>query len=99
MAVTAAVPLLGLLAQLTPAQADTPRQPAAAEPTGSRTVDIQLTGLTPEAPEAGDTVTVTGTLTNRSKQTITEAHVALRVGQLLGSRSAIDAADERSGYT
>ncbi|WP_373564172.1 DUF6049 family protein [Streptomyces sp. SID8380] len=98
VAVTAAVPLLGLLAHLTPAQADAPRQPAA-EPTGSRTVDIQLTGLTPEAPEAGDTVTVTGTLTNRSKQTITEAHVALRVGQLLGSRSAIDVADGRSGYT
>jgi hypothetical protein len=99
LAVTAAVPLLGLLASVAPAQADTPRQPAAAEPTGSRTVDIQLNGLTPEAPEAGDTVTVTGTLTNRSKQTITEAHVALRVGQLLGSRSAIDAADARSGYT
>ncbi|WP_431035167.1 DUF6049 family protein [Streptomyces sp. P6-2-1] len=99
MAVTAAVPLLGLLTHLTPAQADTPRLPAAAEPTGSRTVDIQLTGLTPEAPEAGDTVTVTGTLTNRSKQTITEAHVALRVGQLLSSRSAIDIADGRSGYT
>ncbi|MGE9696148.1 DUF6049 family protein [Streptomyces sp. NRRL F-5630] len=99
MAVTAAVPLLGLLAHLTPAQADTPRQPAAAEPTGSRTVDVQLTGLTPEAPEAGDTVTVTGTLTNRSKETITEGHVALRAGQLLSSRSAIDVADGRSGYT
>ncbi|EDY45862.2 DUF6049 family protein [Streptomyces sp. SPB074] len=99
MAVTVAVPLLGLLTHLTPAQADAPRQPAAAEPTGSRTVDVQLTGLTPEAPEAGNTVTVTGTLTNRSKQTITEAHVALRVGQLLTSRSAIDVADDRSGYT
>ncbi|CAM5704352.1 hypothetical protein SGRIM128S_08117 [Streptomyces griseomycini] len=36
--------------------------------------------LTPSVPTEGDTVTVSGTVTNKGKQTVTDAHVGLRVG-------------------
>lgn len=94
-----AVPLLSLAAQLPRAQAAEHTALPAAEPTGSRTVDVSLNEMTPQAPEPGDTVKVTGTVTNKSKQTITEAHVALRVGPLLTGRSAVDNAASRTGYT
>ncbi|WEH34540.1 DUF6049 family protein [Streptomyces sp. AM 4-1-1] len=67
--------------------------------TGSRTVDVSLDSLTPSAPVKGDTVTVTGTLTNRGKEAVTKAEVDLRVGPKLTGRTAIDQAADRTGYT
>ncbi|MEV0253315.1 DUF6049 family protein [Streptomyces sp. NPDC050732] len=71
---------------------------AKADATGSRTVDVSLDSLTPTAPGEGDTLTVSGTVTNNGKQTVTGAQVGLRVGTPLSSRSAIDSAAKRTGF-
>ncbi|MEE1773329.1 DUF6049 family protein [Streptomyces sp. JV185] len=67
-------------------------------PTRSETVDVSLNSLAPSAPVKGDTLTVSGTVTNRGKDTITEATVDLRVGPELLSRTEIDTAAKRTGY-
>ncbi|MFF3783169.1 DUF6049 family protein [Streptomyces sp. NPDC001933] len=66
--------------------------------TGSETVDVSLDTLAPSAPVKGDTLTVSGTVTNRGKGTITQAVVDLRVGPKLLSRTEIDTAAKRTGY-
>ncbi|MFF8614708.1 DUF6049 family protein [Streptomyces sp. NPDC015350] len=67
-------------------------------PTGSRTVDVSLDGVAPSAPVKGDTLTISGTVTNRGKEAITRATVDLRVGSKLPSRTAIDAAAKRTDF-
>ncbi|PWS48069.1 hypothetical protein DLE01_28660 [Streptomyces sp. FT05W] len=67
-------------------------------PTGSRTVDVSLDTLAPSAPVEGDTLTVSGTLTNKGKKTVTDAEVDLRVGPKLSGRGEIDQAAKRTGY-
>ncbi|WP_406147499.1 DUF6049 family protein [Streptomyces sp. NBC_01012] len=67
-------------------------------PTGSSTVDVSLDTLAPGAPVKGDTLTISGTLTNRGKKTVTDAEVDLRVGPTLSGRGAVDQAAERTGY-
>lgn len=67
-------------------------------PTGSRTVDVSLDTLAPSAPVEGDTLTVSGTLTNKGKKAVTQAEVDLRVGPALSGRTAIDDAAKRTGY-
>ncbi|RFU86469.1 hypothetical protein DY218_12230 [Streptomyces triticagri] len=99
-AALAAAPILAGLLQVTaapPAQADSPAK-AAAAPTGSRTVDVSLDSLTPAAPVDGDTLTVSGTVTNESARTVTDATVDLRVGPMMNARSMIDSAGERTGF-
>lgn len=71
---------------------------AAEDATGTRTVDVSLDAMTPAAPGEKDTLTVSGTVINRSKRTITDAHVDLRVGPKLSGRTAIDQASERTGF-
>ncbi|MFJ9834892.1 DUF6049 family protein [Streptomyces sp. NPDC101169] len=82
-ALLAGAPLLAGLLQLSAAA---PAQAASPSP-----VSVSLDSLTPGAPTDGDTVTVSGTVTNTGKQNVTGAHVGLRVGPLLNTRSAIDA--------
>ncbi|MEU1227459.1 DUF6049 family protein [Streptomyces sp. NPDC005828] len=73
--------------------------PATAEDAGgSRTVDVSLDTLAPSAPVEGDTVTITGTVTNRGKKTVTDATVNLRVGPRMTSRSEIDQVTGRTGF-
>ncbi|WP_406495724.1 DUF6049 family protein [Streptomyces sp. NBC_00846] len=67
-------------------------------PTGSEMVDVSLDTLAPSAPVKGDTLTVSGTVTNRGKETITQAEVDLRVGPRLYGRMSIDTAAKRTGY-
>lgn len=69
---------------------------ATEEATGSRTVDVSLDALTPGAPVEGDKVTISGTVTNRGSEAVTDAHVGLSVGPRLSGRTAIDAAAEHS---
>ncbi|MFI6640412.1 DUF6049 family protein [Streptomyces sp. NPDC050504] len=69
---------------------------AAEKDTGPR-VDVSLDSLMPAAPVKGDTVTVSGTLTNKGKETVTNAHVDLRVGRKLSGRIEIDDAAARTG--
>ncbi|WP_329385015.1 DUF6049 family protein [Streptomyces sp. NBC_01716] len=114
-AVAAGVPLLaGLLGGLAAPQATaapstgstaatgaTTASPASAtaEPSGSSTVSVALDTLAPSAPKKGDTLTISGTVTNKSKKPVTDAQVDLRVGPQLVGRTAIDDADERSNDT
>ncbi|MER5739927.1 DUF6049 family protein [Streptomyces sp. NPDC002262] len=86
-----------LLAGLLQAPSAPPAQ-AAEEAPVSRTVDVSIDTLTPSAPLEGDTVTVTGTLTNRGKRVITDATVNLRVGPRMDSRSEIDQVARREGF-
>ncbi|MEV7427171.1 MULTISPECIES: DUF6049 family protein [unclassified Streptomyces] len=91
--VVAGVPLLASLLAGTAA----PAAQAAPQATGSRTVSVALDTLAPSAPVKGDTLTVSGTVTNNGKSTITDAQVDLRVGPRLAGRTAIDDAAARSG--
>ncbi|GAA2222256.1 MULTISPECIES: DUF6049 family protein [Streptomyces] len=90
-------PLLAGLLQLpaaTPADAAVQASPQAAAGTGS--VSVAVDSLSPSAPSEGDTVTVSGTVTNNGKQTVTGAHVDLQVGPPLETRSAIDTLAKKS---
>ncbi|MGW0546868.1 DUF6049 family protein [Streptomyces altiplanensis] len=69
---------------------------AAEKATGSHTVDVSLDALTPGAPVEGEEITVSGTVTNRGKEAVTDAHVGLSVGPRLSGRTAIDTADRHS---
>ncbi|MFJ1748911.1 DUF6049 family protein [Streptomyces sp. NPDC088116] len=73
-----------------------PAAHAAPEASGPRTVDVSLDTLSPSAPVKGDTLTVSGSVTNEGKKPITSAQVDLRVGPRLSGRTAIDDASERS---
>ncbi|MFF1717844.1 DUF6049 family protein [Streptomyces sviceus] len=82
-ALLAGVPLVAGLCQL-PAAA--PAQ--AADTSGS--VSVAIDTLSPSVPTDGDTLTVSGTVTNNGKQVVTAAHVGLQVGPELNTRSSID---------
>ncbi|MFL6000993.1 MAG: DUF6049 family protein [Streptomyces sp.] len=82
-ALLAGAPLLAGLCQLTTAA---PAQ--AADDSGS--VSVAVDTLSPSAPTDGDTLTVSGTVTNNGKQAVTAAHVGLQVGPELNTRSSID---------
>ncbi|MER5431004.1 DUF6049 family protein [Streptomyces sp. NPDC002588] len=86
-ALLAGAPLLAGLLQL-PAHADTPAAPK--EASGGNTVAVAVDTLSPAVPSDGDTVTVSGTVTNNGKQAVTDAHVGLSVGPALTTRSSID---------
>ncbi|MGI5409777.1 DUF6049 family protein [Streptomyces chartreusis] len=65
---------------------------------GSETVDVAVDSLTPTVPGEDDTITVSGTVTNKGKETVTDAQVDLRLGGALNTRSAIDAVAGRTDY-
>ncbi|KES05375.1 membrane protein [Streptomyces toyocaensis] len=96
-ALLAGAPLLAGLLQFpaaSPADAATPDTSQA--PSGAGSVSVSVDSLSPGAPTGGDTVTVSGTVTNRGKQTVTDARVGLRVGPLLNTRSGIDSVARNS---
>ena len=65
---------------------------------GSETARISVNTLTPSVPKQGDTLTLTGTVTNRGDAPITDGELALRVGPTLDSRSAIEQTAGRKGF-
>lgn len=83
-------PLLAGLLQLPAGQ---PAYAADSDP-----VIVSVDSLTPSAPTDGDTLTVSGTVTNKGKQAVTAAHVNLRVGPMLTTRSGIDDVAARTDY-
>ncbi|MFJ7997048.1 DUF6049 family protein [Streptomyces sp. NPDC096310] len=96
--VLAGVPLMASLLAGTAA----PAAHAATEApgaTGSRTVRVALDTLAPSAPVKGDTLTISGTVTNEGKGTVNNAQVDLRVGPRTAGRTAIDDAAARSGVS
>ena len=66
--------------------------------TGSRTAEVSLNTVTPVAPDEDDTLTVSGTVTNRGKTEISAAEIVLYSGQRLPTRSAIEQATKRAGF-
>ncbi|MEU4346832.1 DUF6049 family protein [Streptomyces sp. NPDC023838] len=90
--------LLSGTAATTAAHATGAAAPEKAQPV-SRTVQVTLDSMSPSAPVKSDTLTISGTVTNTGRQAVTAAHVGLRVGQRLTSRTAIDDASQRSGYS
>lgn len=87
----AGVPLLAGLLQL-------PAAESAQAASGSSTVAVALDSLTPSAPTEGDTLTVSGTVTNNGKQAVTDAQVDLRMGPELTTRSQIDTVAKRTDF-
>ncbi|GAA3093996.1 hypothetical protein GCM10020254_43900 [Streptomyces goshikiensis] len=61
-------------------------------------VDVQLDTLAPTAPVKGDTLTISGTVVNNTREKISNAHVGLRVGPALGDRAAIDEVADRTAF-
>jgi hypothetical protein len=98
-ALIAGAPLLAGLLQL-PAAASAPdaAQDSLKAASGESTVAVALDSLTPVAPTDGDTLTVSGTVTNNGKQAVTHAQLDLRVGQALTTRSALDRVAKQTGY-
>lgn len=103
--------LLGVLLPLPGATADA--QPRAAAHTtaqaaqeaqadrtgvGSRTAGISIRTISPTAPQKGDTVTLTGTVTNNSRAAITDGRIGLRIGPRTRSRSALQQTAGRREY-
>ncbi|MET8678343.1 DUF6049 family protein [Streptomyces sp. NPDC004647] len=76
-----------------------PQAQADSNATGSRTVDVSIDSMTPDSPAKSDTLTVKGTVTNDGSSAVTNAHVGLRLGPSLNSRSAIDSAARRTGFS
>ncbi|WP_030168536.1 DUF6049 family protein [Streptomyces sp. NRRL S-813] len=98
-ALLAGAPLLAGLLQFSAApSAHATGQDSLRAASGSRTVAVSLDSLSPSAPSDDDTLTVSGTVTNNGKQAVTDAHVGLRVGQELGTRSAIDDVARRTDF-
>ncbi|GGV73256.1 DUF6049 family protein [Streptomyces massasporeus] len=90
-------PLLAGLLQLPAATpADAAGQESLQAAAGAGSVSVAVDSLTPSAPSEGDTVTVSGTVTNNGKQTVTGAHVDLQVGPPLETRSSIDTLAKKS---
>lgn len=83
--------------QATGAQAQTPT----ASRTGSRTAALTLQDLSPRVPTTDGSVTVSGTVVNDSKSTITDAHIGVRIGPggPLATRSALRSVGSRTGYS
>ncbi|MER7731066.1 DUF6049 family protein [Streptomyces erythrochromogenes] len=69
-----------------------------AEAVQASSVDVQLVSMAPSAPVKGDTLTIEGTVVNTGSETITNAHVGLRVGSALTDRSSIDETADRNGF-
>lgn len=98
-ALFAGAPLLAGLLQL-PAAAPTyaAGQDSLKAASGPGTVAVAVDSLTPSVPSDGDTLTVSGTVTNEGEQAVTDAQVDLRLGPALNTRADVDAVAGRTGY-
>ncbi|MGW7363850.1 DUF6049 family protein [Streptomyces sp. NPDC054841] len=72
---------------------------AATDGSETHTVDVALNDLSPSAPVKDDTLTITGTVTNKGKEPVTDAEVDLRVGPRMADRPEIDEASARTSYS
>ncbi|MFF1558026.1 DUF6049 family protein [Streptomyces sp. NPDC058279] len=61
-------------------------------------VDVQLLEVSPNAPVKSDTLTISGSVVNNSREAIKGAHVGLRVGPVVGDRASIDEVADRTGF-
>ncbi|WP_314176042.1 DUF6049 family protein [Streptomyces winkii] len=65
---------------------------------GSRTADISINTLSPATPQKGDTLSVTGTVTNKGRSPITDGSIGLRIGPGVNSRGALEQNAGRKDY-
>ncbi|MBY8879125.1 DUF6049 family protein [Actinacidiphila acidipaludis] len=102
-AIAGATLLTGLLQglQATGSEADSLNGSQAKAPSGSRTAVLSIDTLDPRVPTKDGSVTVSGTITNDGKSTITDAKVELRTGPggPLHTRSDMTSAADRAGFT
>ncbi|KAB2973718.1 hypothetical protein F8R89_17975 [Streptomyces sp. SS1-1] len=98
-ALLAGAPLLAGVLQLpaSPA-AQAAVQDSQSAVSGPGSVDVAVDSLTPGVPGEGDTVTVSGTVTNKGKRTVTDAKVDLLLGRPVNTRSAIDTISRRTTF-
>lgn len=66
--------------------------------TGAETAELSLNTVTPVSPDEDDTLTVSGTATNRGKTGVSDSRVVLYSGKRLATRSSIEQAVERSSF-
>lgn len=95
-ALLAGAPLLAGLVQLPASSAQAAGQAGVKETSDTGSVSVAVDSLSPAAPGDGDTLTVSGTVTNNGKRTVSAAHVDLQVGDALTTRAAIDRAAKRA---
>ncbi|MDN0199330.1 DUF6049 family protein [Streptomyces sp. S.PNR 29] len=95
-ALLAGAPLLAALVQVPTGSAHADAQASTQADAGSGPVSVAVDSLSPSAPTDGDTLTVSGTVTNNGKQAVTDAHVGLRVGPQVTTRSRIDSVAQDS---
>ncbi|MCQ0024729.1 DUF6049 family protein [Streptomyces somaliensis DSM 40738] len=93
------VPLLAGLVQLPLPPAAAVTAPAVATAAGARTVTVSLDTLSPSAPVKGDALTLSGTVTNGGRETVSRAQIDVRLGARLSSRGAIEDAARRVGFS
>ncbi|GAA2708715.1 MULTISPECIES: DUF6049 family protein [Streptomyces] len=91
--------LTGLLVALGLGQLPAAPAARAAETGGTSAVDVSVDSLAPVAPKQDDTLVVSGHVTNNSRSTITGAHVGLRVGPQVTTRSDIDAIGDQAPFS
>jgi hypothetical protein len=102
-AVLAGAPLLAgilhlpLAGEAAAAPASAPTTVKAAE-AASGPVSVSLNKVTPGVLSEGDSLTVSGTVTNTTKKPISDARVDLRLGQALQTRSAIDTVSRQTPF-
>ncbi|MFJ6720788.1 DUF6049 family protein [Streptomyces sp. NPDC091259] len=72
--------------------------PAPSAQAADSSVDVQLLEVSPSAPVKSDTLTISGSVVNNSREVIKGAHVGLRVGPVLGDRASIDEVADRTGF-
>ncbi|MCF3960940.1 DUF6049 family protein [Streptomyces fuscigenes] len=103
--VVAGAPLLaGLLAGTAAPAAHAAPSPGvvpayAPQKASNQGVSVALNTFSPSAPVKGDTLTISGTVTNNGRSAISDGDVDLRVGPRLSGRSAIDDVASRSTST
>ncbi|WP_435611448.1 DUF6049 family protein [Streptomyces sp. bgisy159] len=81
--------LAGLLQLPAPSAAQATGREGVGETADKGSVAVSVDSLTPSAPAEGDTVTISGSVTNRGTKKVTDAHVNLRLGSALSTRSAV----------
>ncbi|WP_329196681.1 MULTISPECIES: DUF6049 family protein [unclassified Streptomyces] len=82
----------------TPVLAALVYSPAPTAQAADSAVDVQLLEVSPNAPVKSDTLTISGSVVNNSREPIKSAHVGLRVGPVVGDRASIDEVADRTGF-
>ncbi|HTW19615.1 MAG TPA: DUF6049 family protein [Mycobacteriales bacterium] len=84
-----AAPLIAAIVGVGPLAATLPAGPAQADTSGAP-VEVRLSSMTPVAPQPGDTLVLTGTLTNVSDEIVSNLSLDLQISSRISYRSEFD---------